>query len=217
MISLVVIFTQLKSQTKHVRVHNQTNKTKYVIIGDQVWTTENLNVDTFRNGDKIPQAKSFGEWNSAGALREPVWCYYNNDPTNGVKYGKLYNWYAVNDPRGLAPEGWHIPSAYEWDILGEKLNVEVVAGKKMKSTHGWASYNGESGNGTNSSGFSALPSGERKSNGEFKDLGEWGNWWTSTEENNDKARHRRLSYLYGNIDRSFVEKDYGFSVRCIRD
>ena len=81
-----------------------------VKIGSQVWATENLNVDRFRNGDPIPQAKTAEEWQNAGNNQQPAWCYYNNDPKNGESYGKLYNWYAVNDRRGLAPQGWHIPS-----------------------------------------------------------------------------------------------------------
>ena len=94
---------------------------KEVKIGQQVWTTENLNVDKFRNGEIIPEAKSEEEWIEAGDNKKPAWCYYNNDPSNGTKYGKLYNWYAVNDPRGLAPEGWHIPSDKEWDVLTNYL------------------------------------------------------------------------------------------------
>ena len=84
-----------------------------VTIGHQVWTTNNLDESTFRNGDFIIEAKTDQEWEVAGKLATPAWCYYNNDPANGTKYGKLYNWHAVNDPRGLAPEGFHIPSDVE--------------------------------------------------------------------------------------------------------
>jgi uncharacterized protein (TIGR02145 family) len=157
-----------------------------VIIGTQTWMAENLDVDKFRNGDPIPQAKSNTEWEQAGKNKMPAWCYYDNDPKNGAKYGKLYNWYAVNDSRGLAPEGWHVPSDAEWTTLGDHLGDE--AGKKMKSTSGWQGYGCKrcdggseefkkicssckgkqenssepfSGNGTNSSGFSGLPGGGR--------------------------------------------------------
>lgn len=84
-----------------------------VRIGSQVWTTTNLNVVTFRNGDTIPEAKSEKDWETAGYNKQPAWCYNENNAGYGVKYGKLYNWYAVNDPRGLAPNGWHIPSDAE--------------------------------------------------------------------------------------------------------
>ena len=111
-----------------------------VTIGTQVWTTKNLNVTTFRNGESIPQAKTNEEWILAYENNQPAWCYYNNDAANGAKYGILYNWFAVNDPRGLAPAGFHIPTDAEWDALITFLGGESVAGKKMKSTSGWESY-----------------------------------------------------------------------------
>lgn len=104
---------------------------KTVTIGTQVWMKENLNVSTFRNGDPIPEAKTDEEWKAAGDAKQPAWCYYDNDPNNGAKYGKLYNWYAVNDSRGLAPEGWHVPTDQEWTDLIGFLGDD--AGKKMKS------------------------------------------------------------------------------------
>jgi uncharacterized protein (TIGR02145 family) len=105
----------------------------------QEWTmTTNLNVDKFRNGDPIPQAKSGDEWKAAGENEQPAWCYYRNEPSNDGKYGKLYNWYAVNDSRGLAPEGYHIPTYAEWITFKNLLGND--AGNKMKSTSGWDSY-----------------------------------------------------------------------------
>ena len=111
-----------------------------VTIGTQVWTTKNLDVATFRNGDAIPEAKTNKEWEAAGENKQPAWCYYENNTANGTKYGKLYNWYAVNDARGLAPTGWHIPTYGEWTVLFTYLGVEDDAGKKMKSTSGWESW-----------------------------------------------------------------------------
>ena len=137
-----------------------------VTIGTQVWMTKNLDVDHFRNGDPIPQAKTDEEWQKAGENKQPAWCYYDNDPANGVKYGKLYNWYAVNDERGLAPEGYHVPSDKEWTVLIDYLGGEEVAGEKMKSTSGWE----ENGNGSNSSGFTALPGGYRYETGLYENL-----------------------------------------------
>ena len=107
-----------------------------VTIGTQTWTTKNLNVATFRNGDAIPRAKTDKEWKAAGDNKQPAWCYYENKTTNGTKYGKLYNWFAVNDARGLAPTGYHIPTDEEWTVLSTFLGVEDAAGKKMKSTSG---------------------------------------------------------------------------------
>ena len=111
---------------------------KTVTIGTQVWMKENLNVSTFRNGDPIPEAKTDEEWERAGELEQPAWCYYDNDPKNGTKYGKLYNWYAVNDARGLAPSGYHVPTDEEWEMINDFLGDD--AGNKMKSTSGWENW-----------------------------------------------------------------------------
>lgn len=151
-------------------------------IGNQIWMPRNLNVSTYRNGDPIPEVTNQTTWNS---LTTGAWCYYDNDPANGAIYGRLYNAYAVNDPRGLAPEGWHIPSSDEWeeliqyldptaDILCNNCEQSTIAGFALKSTTGWLN-----GNGTNSSKFNGLPGGSRGSLG-FQDLGYMGVWWTST-------------------------------------
>jgi uncharacterized protein (TIGR02145 family) len=186
-----------------------------VTIGTQVWMTKNLNVDKFRNGDPIPQAKTNEEWYNAGVNRQPAWCYYNNDPANGTKYGKLYNWFAVNDPRDLAPEGWHVPSDAEWTKLGDYLGGKSFAGGKMKSTTGWDEPNTDA---TNSSGWSGLPGGYRGSNGSFNGIGSYGYWWSSTEYSTDYAWYRFLYYNYGDVIRlPNSSKPVGYSVRCVRD
>lgn len=120
----------------------QTGFYKSVKIGTQTWMTENLNVSNFRNGDPIPEAKTNEEWESARKEGKPAWCYFENDPKNGAKYGKLYNWYAVNDSRGLAPEGWHVPSDEEWWVLNDYLGGSTLVGAKMKSTSGWDNWEG---------------------------------------------------------------------------
>ena len=104
-----------------------------VSIGKQVWTTKNLDVTTYRNGDVIPQVQDANAWEK---LTTGAWCYYENKTANGKKYGKLYNWNAVNDPRGLAPKGYHIPTDAEWTILTDYLGGDTIAGTKMKSTSG---------------------------------------------------------------------------------
>jgi uncharacterized protein (TIGR02145 family) len=181
-----------------------------VTIGTQVWMTKNLDVATFRNGDPIPQAKTNEEWHKAGVNQQPAWCYYDNNRKNGKKYGKLYNWYAVNDSRGLAPTGWHIPSDAEWTTLENQLGDD--AGKKMKSTSGW----NENGNGTNTSGFLGLPGGYRNFNGPFNLIGGNGTWWSSTEYDAGFAWYRSL--VYSSVNRSMSgSKIDGFSVRCLRD
>ena len=119
-----------------------TIKAQEIKIGTQTWTTKNLDVSKFRNGDAIPLAKTNAEWALAGQNKQPAWCYYENKGENGTKYGKLYNWFAVMDARGLAPNGYHIPSDAEWTILTDYLGGDSIAGAKMKSTSGWNSYEG---------------------------------------------------------------------------
>jgi len=109
---------------------------------------------------------------------EAAWCHYDNDTANGAKYGKLYNWYAVMDSRGLAPVRYHIPSDAEWTLLTDYLGGAEKAGAKMKSKQGWAKGLAVDGNGTNSSGFSGLPGGGRDRYGTFDLIGELGGWWS---------------------------------------
>ncbi len=184
-----------------------------VKIGTQEWTNKNLNVATFKNGDAIPEVKTPLAWVKAEEEGKPAWCYYDNDSQNGDKYGKLYNWYAVTDPRGLAPSGWHIPSDAEWTKLTDYLGGEDAAGNKMKSKDGWK----ENGNGSNESGFSALPGSFRYYGGAFFGIGYYGYWWSSTQGSTVNAWTRRLGYDNGVVDRFNYGKDYGLSVRCLRD
>ena len=186
---------------------------KSVVIGNQRWMGTNLNVDHFRNGDLIPEAKTEDEWKRAGENHMPACCYYNNDPANGEEYGKLYNWYAVNDQRGLAPEGWHIPTGEEWTTLTNFLGGEEIAGYKMKSTEGWW----ENGNGTNESGFNGLPGGCRTDDGSFLDIGAHGKWWYS---NFGYGYYCDLNYKFSGDgvppppNSTIV---WGYSVRCLKD
>jgi uncharacterized protein (TIGR02145 family) len=182
-------------------------------IGTQKWMSKNLDVAFYRNGDPIPQVSDSTAW---VGLTTGAWCYYNNDPKQGNKYGKLYNWYAVNDPRGLAPQGWHIPSEAEWATLETTLGGDALAGGKMKEpgTLNWTTPNTGA---ENSSGFAGLPGANRSFNGVFNLVGTNGNWWSSTELNSTSAWYRYLVFLGGNLYRSFNIKQSGFSVRCIRD
>jgi uncharacterized protein (TIGR02145 family) len=190
-----------------------------VTIGNQVWMTKNLNVDTFRNGDKIPEAKTAEEWVAYGKAGKAAWCYYDNDPANGEKYGKLYNGYAVSDLRNLAPNGWHIPNDYEWDQLIDFLGGLLSAGMKMKSTSGWIDKDGNSCNGSNMGGFSGLPGGNRVYKGTFVFIGISGHWWSSNGGSSASKWARLLQcgsggnavYKYPGLN------DKGLSVRCIKD
>ena len=124
-------------------------------VGNQIWAGVNLDVARFRNGDVIPEAKTKEAWLRAAAKKQPAWCYYENKTDNGRHFGKLYNWYAVNDPRGLAPEGWHIASEEEWEELFRHLAGKSIAGLALKTREGWL----QDGNGTDVVGFHAMPGG----------------------------------------------------------
>lgn len=180
-------------------------------IGEQVWSTENLRVVTFRNGDPIPEAKSHDDWEQATLDGTPAWCVYGNDPANVEKYGLLYNWHAIHDPRGLAPKGWHIPSVPDWTVMTDTLGRYEKAGKEMKSTTGWA----QDGNGTNSSGFNGKPGGLRDSDGDFHREGYWGYWWSVTDEDEHYLVYTLFSDLRSVI-RHPHEKGDGASVRCMK-
>jgi uncharacterized protein (TIGR02145 family) len=184
-----------------------------VVIGTQAWTTINLNVDKFRNGDIIPEAKTDDEWEAANTNKTPAWSYYSNSVDSGAIYSKLYNWYAVNDSRGLAPTGWHIPSDAEWTTLTTYLGGLSETGLKMKNTCGWI----DGGNGSNTSGFAGLPSGFRGKSGTFHNIKYYGEWWSSTEDDTDYAYYRYLRSSNTNVGRSNYIKGSGLSVRCLRD
>ena len=188
------------------------NAQSTVIIGSQIWATKNLNVSTFQNGDRIMEAKTVAEWQKAGAEEKPAWCYYANDPANGTKYGKLYNWYAVNDPRGLAPKGWQIPSNEEWTTLIDFLGGEVQAGVKIKSDRGWK----DNKNGRNSSGFTGLPGGSRDKSGTFNSIVAEGHWWSLTKEFNGIASCYFLAYVWSNLNKTVSDMENGLSVRCLK-
>jgi uncharacterized protein (TIGR02145 family) len=182
-----------------------------VTIGRQVWMAENLNVVHYLNGDVIPQVQDPGEWER---LTSGAWCFYENKTENGVTYGRLYNWYAVNDPRGLAPKGWHIPSDDDWEKLSGQLGGNKAAGGRLKSTRLWKAPNAGAGN---SCGFSAFPAGYRSGTGTFYLQGSNASFWSSTEKSAGLGWVRELYASYSAIYRNFNAKQSGFSVRCVRD
>lgn len=201
--------------SKSLEITNKiiTDTYKSIQIGNQIWIIDNLNVDRFRNGDLINEAGSMEEWKKASENNISAWCYYGNDLENGRKLGKLYNWSAVNDPRGLAPEGWHIPSKQEWDELSDFLGGVDQAGLKMKNSLGW----GEIDN-VNNCGFNALPGGFRISLGWFVSLNDFGYWWSNSEYSVEKAWGYNISKESNTLNSSYApEKGRGLSVRCIKD
>jgi uncharacterized protein (TIGR02145 family) len=192
-----------------------------VTIGTQVWTGCNLNVDTYRNGDPIPEVTDPIDWQNATT---GAWCYMVNDPIYGPGYGKLYNWYAVNDPRGLAPIGYHVPSDAEFTILTDYLGGEATSGSALKETgrcH-WGPFNLDA---TNSSGLALVGAGQRSSPTTvdpyafFANLGTYCTLWSS---DSDEVFTNAGIIRYVNVNQPFVvnyfyTKWYGFSVRLIKD
>jgi uncharacterized protein (TIGR02145 family) len=205
---IIVTLTSCKKSTPSINdIDGNSYKTKK--IGTQIWMLENLKVTKYKNGDLIPHVQDSTQWSN---LTTGAWCYYENDPTKGI----LYNWYAVNDSRGIAPEGWHVPSDVEWSTLSDYLGGDQTSGNKMKSKSGWIS----NGNGSNTSGFSALPGGLRNDIGGFQYRDYFGYWWTSTESSTFSNTWANVCALYFNddlLDRFENFKIYGYSVRCIKD
>ncbi len=197
-----------------------------ITIGDQVWMMENLKVTHYRNGDPIPNVTDGGTWEG---LTTGAYCNYNNNEGNVATYGRLYNWYAVDDSRNIAPEGWHVPTDEEWKQLEMYLGMSQAEadadaldwrgtdeGGKLKET-GTTHWNSPNEGATNESGFTALPGGFRHHSGNFGNMGYYAYFWSSTETSSSYAWYRNLGYSGSQVYRSNYYKQDGFSVRCVRD
>lgn len=184
-----------------------------VKIGNQWWMAENLRVTHYRNGDEIPVVTVNDTW---WTLAYGACCSYDNSVDNLAVYGRLYNWRAVSDARGLAPEGWHVAADWEWSTLVDYLGGMGVAGGEMKET-GTGHWLTPNEGATNSAGFNALPGGGRGYMGYFVGLQANAWFWSSTEYSSSRAYLRELSAYYANIYRLDHAKDYGYSVRCVKD
>ena len=200
-----------------------------VKIGTQTWMAENLNY-----------AYTGVPYNYSGYTSDSTsWCY-ENDPANCAKYGRLYTWAAAMDSsgtwstngkgcgygsecsptgtiRGICPEGWHLPDTTEWNTLFSAVGGISTAGRVLKSTSGWNKYEGESGNGTDSFGFSALPAGSRSNNGNYYYEGDNALFWSSTEKFSYSAYYMRLRYDFDRACLDGAIKNFGHSVRCLKD
>ena len=175
---------------------------KTVTIGSQEWMAVNLDVATFRNGDPIPEAKTAEEWLAAYRTESPAWCYYNNVPKNGQEYGRLYNWYAVNDPRGIAPAGWHVPTDAEWQTLIASCGGMGAAFSKLKSVEG----------------FAALPAGARYyKDASFNHKGNITFWWSASKNDKWNAWYHAMHFGYQQVGRDKGGINTGHSVRCVKN
>ncbi len=194
-------------------INNNTASIPSVTICSQVWMTKNLDVRNYRNGDPIPQVFDPNVWVS---LTTGAWSWYRNDSVDYAIYGKLYNSYALTDPRGLAPAGWHIPTAAEFTTLSTCLGGDAAAGGALKEagTAHWLSPNTGA---TNSSGFTALPAGERDVDGSDYVVGMQGAWWSSTSNLSGNFGGRFLSYNNGIFGVTTIYPYQGASVRFVKD
>lgn len=200
-----------------------------VLIGNQCWFAENLRSWRFNDDAVIPAGLSDIEWSSttSGAVAvygEDAGCGNSSPDIDACdadqslnEYGRLYNWQAVDDARGLCPNGWHVPTDEEWFVMMEELGGYYVAGVQMKTDYGWSDGWAGSGNGTNLSGFSGLPGGHRSPyGGSFNSAGFRGYWWSSTP-NGSKAWCWFMDSDEGYLFRSDQEVHFGQSIRCIKD
>jgi len=184
-----------------------------VKIGNQVWMGENLAVKKFSNGDLIPHARTREEWIKAGEDCTPAWTYYEHNKDFAKRVGVLYNWFAVADPRGLAPKGWRIPNSNDFEVLASQLGGKELAGKKLKSDKDWF----RDGVGTNSSRFNAIGGGSRDFEGYFYYIVRVGFWWTIDEYDDQNAWYYYIEYVDDAIKKYGAGKNMGMSVRCIKN
>lgn len=186
-------------------------------ICNQGWMTHNLGVSTYRNGDSIPNVSDARVWMT---LKTGAWCWYDNDSvTYSAKYGKLYNWYAVNDPRGLAPEGWRIPSYMEWVTLDSCIGMDSL-GFRIRG-QGWPVPPTSA---DNSSGLNVLPGGLRSDSGMFRMNGDGAVFWvTDPGGESETSCYRVVHYTNRSgiqvmaTGWGYTDKSHGYSVRCVRD
>jgi uncharacterized protein (TIGR02145 family) len=246
-LSLLFISTISFGQVKEVNSSKTSSDIKTVEIGTQKWMSKNLNVANFRNGDVIKEVKTYLEWKKNCKAGKPVWCYYKFNVLNGEKYGKLYNWFAVNDPRGIAPEGFKIPSNTDFETLENAIRINPFSeikeneynspktiGFQLKSKFGWKEFKGQNGNGNDKFGFNALPGGYvwlcniSTKKGvylegiDFVGAGDEIYFWTNNPENSNYHLCNGWfgSEIYGNVPESSqfcCRDDFGFYIRCIKE
>jgi uncharacterized protein (TIGR02145 family) len=197
-----------------------------VTIGSQIWSAKNLDVTQYLNGDPIPQVSNPLEWET---LTTGAWCWYDNDSvTYASVYGKLYNWYAVMDSRGLAPDGWRVPLESDWNklIISIDPNADtscpasctqsIFAGGELKET-GLSHWFNPNNGANNSTGFTALPGGGRDVDGSYFYLGNYGHWWSAGSYNESDAFIRTISYSGSSIKKGVSYKKLGYSVRVVKN
>jgi uncharacterized protein (TIGR02145 family) len=194
-------------------IDQEGNVYKTVMIGNKEWMAENLNTSLYRNGNEIQTGLAPANWQTSVS---GAWQYYNQEEIHECPHGKMYNWYAVNDARGLCPAGWHVPTEADWSGLEIALGGQLVAGNKMKAT-GTVYWLGGNAGATNESGFSALGSGFYYFYGSFEGLTQGVNFWSATSFDASSAWVRTISFDMPNLALSIYPKNSAFHIRCVRD
>ena len=182
-----------------------------ITIGTQEWMAENLRTSKYNDGSNIPHVSDNTSWEN---LTTGAYCWYDNDQAYEIPFGKLYNWFAVNNANGLCPDGWHIPDDSEWSTLVNFLGGASSAGGAMKAT-GFKHWEFQNIGATNSSGFSGLP-GIRDTDGDFPFQGFLGYWWSATDAGSN-AGDMGLFYDSAGVNQASDDKNYGFWVRCLKN
>lgn len=215
-IFLFIVLLSIKNNLYGQVVAQDGTKYKTIKIGTSEWLKSNLNVNTFANGIPILEVKTVADWRKAFNEQKPAYCYYDFKDINEIKYGKLYNWFAIINAGKLAPIGWHIPSGDEWNELKDFLGSDIkTISLKLKSKKGWLGGKNENANGDNTSGFTALPGGylNRYS---FAHKGRLAVYWGT-----DYRPHGGPFFLVLNsrntLDGQAHDYNEGFSVRCIKN
>ena len=211
LVFLILLISGCKQENTVTDIDGNVYRT--INIGTQVWLVENLKVTHYRNGEPIPNITDNNTWRN---LNTGAYSDYDNTPSNSDIYGKLYNWYAVNNSNCLCPKGWHVPTDNEWTKLTDYLGGEDLSGGMLKesgTTH-WSNSNVGA---TNKTGFTALPGGNRDLEGKFDFIKDGGFWWSSTEHDDYGTWLRYIHYSNSEMLSYLHSKTHGFSVRCIKD
>jgi uncharacterized protein (TIGR02145 family) len=195
---------------------NDGNTYRSIEIGDQTWMAQNLRSTTFRNGEAIPEVTDDGAWVALTTSAQSAY-EHTMDLDLLATHGRLYNWFAVTDPRNIAPEGWHVPTQQEWETLAAALGGANQAGGPLKEA-GLDHWNAPNSEGSNSSGFTALGSGRREyTDGSFINRGFNAFWWTSSPYNPDYSWYFQVNYDMAGLNAANFHKQYGFAIRLVKD
>jgi uncharacterized protein (TIGR02145 family) len=212
----LIVVTQLPGGCESLTTVADVDGNTYsvVTIGSQCWMGENLKTSKFRDGSAISEVTDGEQWKNQ---LTPAFCWYDNDNSNEGTYGKLYNWFAIQDSMGICPDGWHVPSDAEFVVLTKYLGSEydVASGRlKEEGTTHWDAPNEMA---SNSSGFTGLPGGMRFQEGQFNHMGKNGLFWSSSRDSESLAFFLTLTYNTPTSYQTDTYKRSGFSCRCVKD